>query len=360
MNSNKKKWLIPLVIGVAVLLVAGVAGFICFKTIILPKKQVEKYLAYGDAYHSGQDDENAILSYKAALEIDPDNENAYLGLADAYESLAGQYLALNMPEEGVNTFAEGIEELKKGCSATGSAGLQNRLSQLEGKEPEISEEADRIREKLEKQAVAENLQPVMDKIAELGYTNKWDEVFEYMQSEDYKTFLNERSKLGDRWIFTTMRGEIGFYKVKDTKYGEYMLYLGYYSPDGKRDGNADWFGFYDGNNYHGSGTWEDDVPQGYWEIQEWNTELNEKVVSRFISGYVIDGLLDGNISWSFDYKDDVGLKRRRCIFDHGKWVVTSGPDKDGNYTSATPNSWGITLSPEELEEMHGVVGYVNQ
>ena len=356
--NNKKKWLLPVILGVAgVIILAGVAGFICLKMIILPKKQVEKYLAEGTACHTNLDDKSAILSYKSALEIDPDNESAYLGLADAYESLIARYLKNKMPEEAVKTYTEGIETLQKGCSMTGSAELQSRLTALIGKEAEISEEADRLHDLLEMEAIASTLQPYMDKIAELAYTNNWDGVFEYMQSAEYENFLNERQKLEDKWIFKTTRGDIGFYKVNDKKYGEYMLYLGYYSSDDLRDGNADWFGYYNGNNYHGHGSWKEDVPQGYWEVTEWNNELSDTVGYRYVNGYVIDGLLDGNVEWNFDFNNGKGLVRRRCVFDHGRWVVTAGPDKEGNYISATPNSNGIYLTEEELNEVRGVVGY---
>ena len=205
--------------------------------------------------------------------------------------------------------------------------------------------------------IANGLQPYIEKISDLAYTNNWDGVFEYLQSSEYETFLKEKEKLEDGWIFRTKHGDIGYYRVNDTQYGEYMLYCGYFTEDNKRDGTGDWFGYYDGNNYHGNGSWEDDVPQGYWEITEWNSELNESVGSRYINGYVVDGLFDGTISWNFDFNNGKGLVRRRCIFDHGKWVITSGPDKDGFYTSATPNSYGISLSEDELNEVRGVVGY---
>ncbi|MBR6094629.1 MAG: tetratricopeptide repeat protein [Lachnospiraceae bacterium] len=355
MNSDKtKKWVLPVILGAAGLLL--LAGVLVFLTVIHPKMQVEKHLQAGEEYHAGEDDENAILSYKAALEIDPKNERAYLDLADAYESLADKYLDDKMPDEGVKTFKEGSECVREGASVTGSSLVRDRLTAFIGKETDFYEKADRVRIVIEMEKIAAGLQPVMDQIGELAYAGKWDEVFEYMKSEEYEDFLKEKEKLEDKWIFKTKRGQIGFYKVNSEKYGKYMLYFGYYTADGKRDGKGDWFGSYCGNNYHAQGPWVEDVPQGYWKIKEWNGDLNLRVDYRAITGNVVDGLLDGDVEWSFNYNDGMGLLMRRCVFDHGKWVVT-GPDKEGNYTSAAGRDKGLYLSPEEIEQIVGLVGY---
>ena len=81
---------------------------------------------------------------------------------------------------------------------------------------------------------------------------------------------------------------------------------------------------------------------------------------RSITGNVVDGLLDGEVEWSFYFDNKYNLIMRRCVFDHGKWVITSGPDKNGDYHSAAGQDLGIALSPEEAEQIQGLVGYVNQ
>ena len=357
-SKVKKKWLLPVILGGATFLLL-LTGMILLVTVVRPKQQVKKFLAEGEQYHADADDEKAILSYEAALAINPKSERAYLDLADAYESLYERYMDEKMPDEGIKTYTEGVARIKEGCRVTNCEELRSRLSALIGKETEVYEKADRVRVLIEMEAIASELQPVMDEIAELAYLSKWDEVFEYMNSEEYEAFLKERQKLEDKWVFKTKQGNIGFYKVNDDRYGEYMLYFGYYSADGQREGKGDWFGAYCGNNYHARGEWKDDTPQGYWKIKEWNGDLNMNVNYRSITGNVVDGLLDGEVEWSFYFDNKYNLIMRRCVFDRGKWVITSGPDKDGCYRSAAGQDLGIALSPEEAEQIQGLVGYVN-
>ena len=360
-ETKKKNWLLPVILGAAALLLvcAGVIFFIFYRTVIWPQKQVQKNLDQGEIYLANQDEENAILSFKAALDIDAVNERAYEGLANCHESLAERYMEERKPDDAVKEFNEGIGILQSGLSATGSDELQSCLADWESREAEFNEEADRLRAEIEMEELVKSLQPHMETIGEYVFTSNWDAVFEYMQSREYEAFLNAREKLSDKCIFKTKHGEIGYYRVNDMKYGDYMLYFGYYSLDSKqRQGMGDWFGYYDGNNYHARGYWEEDVPQGNWDITEWNTELNKNVQYRYISGKVVDGLLDGIVAWGFDYDNEYGKVERKAVFDHGKWVITSGPDKDGLYASAAGKSSGIYLTAEEAKEICGIAGYV--
>ena len=73
-----------------VYLISAIAGlFIIVAAILLisyksPARSLQRQLDLGYRYLSEMDYEHAIAAFEAAIEIDPRNADAYLGLAEAY------------------------------------------------------------------------------------------------------------------------------------------------------------------------------------------------------------------------------------------------------------------------------------
>lgn len=104
--SVKKKSTLPLVIGgiaavaVLVILVLTLTGI---AVITGPKLRYAHQLSLGQRYFDELDYDKAIAAYRAAIEIDPKNP-------DAYEALAELYLEMEETEEALEVLTEGIDE----------------------------------------------------------------------------------------------------------------------------------------------------------------------------------------------------------------------------------------------------------
>ncbi len=79
-TTKKKKWLLPAIISIIV--VAAAISVIAIYN--LPANRRDRQLALAEKYMSELNYEAAILAYKAAIEIDPKCEDAYLELLDLY------------------------------------------------------------------------------------------------------------------------------------------------------------------------------------------------------------------------------------------------------------------------------------
>ena len=110
LNENRntvirKKSFVPLIIiGAAAAIM--VISLIIFVTGILvfgnPQQKYEHQLSLGKKYLNELDYEKAIAAYRAAIEIDPKNP-------DAYKALAELYVEMEEPEEALAVLQEGID-----------------------------------------------------------------------------------------------------------------------------------------------------------------------------------------------------------------------------------------------------------
>ncbi|MCQ2527290.1 MAG: carboxypeptidase regulatory-like domain-containing protein, partial [Lachnospiraceae bacterium] len=113
--KKKKPWVKFVVIGAIILAVAGiVAGMFAFGAVDKINSRIKT--ASAEKYFADMDYENAIASYLDAIEIDPTNVEAYLGLADVYIAL--------------DDFEAAIDILEEGAQATGSDKIEDRLEEV--------------------------------------------------------------------------------------------------------------------------------------------------------------------------------------------------------------------------------------
>ncbi len=107
--------LVIAIVAVAVLLIA--VGVLIFVMSDSSAKKYEEQLKLAERYLDELDYDKAIAAYRAAIDIDPKAEDAYLGLADAYA------------EKGELQAA--VDILKEGLEQTGSVAIEERLAELE-------------------------------------------------------------------------------------------------------------------------------------------------------------------------------------------------------------------------------------
>ncbi len=116
-KKNSRKGSVIAIAAVAVLLIAvGVLSFVMSDS---PAKKYEEQLKLAQRYLDELDYDKAIVAYRAAIEIDPKGEDAYLGLAEAYVENGDLQAAVDI--------------LKEGLENTESVAMEERLAELERK-----------------------------------------------------------------------------------------------------------------------------------------------------------------------------------------------------------------------------------
>ena len=139
--TKKKKWFIPVLIASAVIIFAAILaiGFI-FVIVAKPKIKVQKQLNLGDKYITEMDYENAVLAYQEAIRIDPKNEAAYRGLANAYINLSDECLQ-NGDTDGASKYLKrAIKEVKPALDQTDSREIAEIIEEMEEKENDIEDD----------------------------------------------------------------------------------------------------------------------------------------------------------------------------------------------------------------------------
>ena len=157
--KKKKKWVIPVVIGiVAALILAIVGGIIIVQTLSAnsPQKNLKKQMELGDKYLAELDYENAILAYEEALKIDPKEEDAYLALGRIYDALANKCMEEGDLEGAMEYWKSESDVLERGYLVTGSEDIKDKRD--ESKEKRAEEE--------KKQAEKQNMPSEPDSQAE--------------------------------------------------------------------------------------------------------------------------------------------------------------------------------------------------
>lgn len=141
--KKKKKWLLPVILGVAALVIIGavIGVLIYFKSVAQPKKEYAIQLDLGEKYLTDMDYENAVLSYKAAIEIDPKNEKAYLGIAKAYNGWIDEAVAEGDYEQALEHVKDEITVLKSGVAETDSDEVKELLDEAKARKEEMEEKA---------------------------------------------------------------------------------------------------------------------------------------------------------------------------------------------------------------------------
>ena len=110
-TKKKKKWLLPTIIAVIVIIAALVITLI----YNLPANRRDRQLALAEKYMSELNYEAAILAYRAAIEIDPKNVEAYLGAVEAYKLLNNSDDTIAMYEQALEMLSE-LDEQDKAAS----------------------------------------------------------------------------------------------------------------------------------------------------------------------------------------------------------------------------------------------------
>ncbi len=99
MNEKKSKILL-IVLSSLLVIIIGVIAFILINGHMVESNYTAS-ISQGEKYLQENNYEDALVAYKAALEIDPDSEDAYVGLANTYIAMGDASSALNIVNQGL-------------------------------------------------------------------------------------------------------------------------------------------------------------------------------------------------------------------------------------------------------------------
>lgn len=182
MKNKKKKVYLSVVI---IVIIAIITGLILYKNSDAVK--VREQLDLGKKYLSELEYDQAVAAYEAAIEIEPMNVDAYLGLADAYI--------------GKSDYEAAALALQKGYELTQDETLKNKLD-------EVNLEIDRLR--------------VVAEAAKLKEEEEKKEIFKSKEENKYSevnlNFLDEFKFQGKPVADWEKEELISFFEVNCTDY----------------------------------------------------------------------------------------------------------------------------------------------
>ena len=113
-KASKKKIYVFAGIALAVILLA-VIGIVAYSNA--PAVRLQKRLDLGNRYLSEMEYDKALAEYRAAIEIDPKNAEAYLGVVEVYIR--------------TNDFEQALAEAQTGYEATNDERLKEKIDMIE-------------------------------------------------------------------------------------------------------------------------------------------------------------------------------------------------------------------------------------
>lgn len=114
-TTDKKRTTLIILIGLAVCIIAAL--IISFAVAGGNDEKLQKQLDLGNKYLEEMDYEQALVAFEAALDIDPMNADAYLGIVEVYIR--------------TNEFEKALEIAKEGYEATGDERLKEKIDMIE-------------------------------------------------------------------------------------------------------------------------------------------------------------------------------------------------------------------------------------
>ena len=167
-TKKKKKWLLLAIVAVIVV-VAAISAIVVYN---LPANRCDRQLALAEKYMSELNYEAAILAYKAAIEINPKCEDAYIELVNLY-------IAMEAYDEAENVIAKAEQNIKTDVVLTLNNSLyDNTLS-------DVSENKNQLFENDTIQSDNESTEIVEESSAMITRHLKLKKSTTYMANSDY-------------------------------------------------------------------------------------------------------------------------------------------------------------------------------
>lgn len=253
-------------------------------------------LSLGNRYLNEQEYEKAVLAFQSAIEIDPRQVDAYIGMADAYEGMKNPEMAAELLKRGWETVPD--ERLKKRIIRVyidlykqymDGGEYENAHDVLTGayeitKDSKIKKLLEEL-EKLQQQSQAQ--QEMLDQLLKAAVASDVLKLVTLMGTTEYSEFI---AGIDRTLYYPGKNGEsIAIYNNGCLYYGELT--------EGSREGRAIWIKTSSGKANIYKGLWQKDKPEGQGMVSHctYTTMGGINIVST-TSGNFSAGLENGNMT----------------------------------------------------------------
>ena len=344
------------------------------RVIEVEPNNVRAYIGRGDAYTALQRYDEAVSDYKRVIEIDP-------GIPEVYIKLADVYIAIGDTGQAMETLRSGL------ASLPGNSELQSRLDELRHEQnspgsidafdtvpesrtmPGISDTALSAEGSAEPSEASdprdEETQIFLKNTLTAYETEGYDGIYSAIETSEYAAIIENDPAYPVIYLDESGIYGSGIYKVES---GASFMYIGDYA-NGLRSGHGIWVGLweplYDGY-YRFEGEWANDKPYGAGIVEQFDPR-----VDNTYTGYLIDGLWDGEVLW-IDTKDDPNTAHlgHMVFYEKGKYKAIGEAEvspfdgvlrypigyqvfKEG----VIGNPAMLTADESQMEALHGVWGF---
>ena len=325
-------------------------------------ERIAEQLELGNRYLLETDYEGAVVAFQKVIELDPKNIDGYFGMGQAREGQAEALLA-DSRDQGMEYYrlaAEAYEQVLILSPQDSRPGERLIVIYKELGDVEKYLEAlnrlgtdGEVRDQEEIRGYAD----FIEQLTESCEGEDFEGIFQLMQEEVFQELQTFVQETGDPIVFARNGYGAGLYPVSTEDYGDCMVYYGEFTGE-TRQGSGLWLGYHDGNNYYAKGEWAEDMPNGAFEVREWNSDLNERVVYRVLTGGAESGLWNGPVEWSFI--DNDGTRSFPVSFDNGMWVVLRYDDDGEAIVSELPEGEqeSSTMTAHTPDKLEGIEGFL--
>ena len=373
--------------------IALIVGIVSFSNSSAQK--LKKQLTLGDKYLSELAYEQAVTAFKAALDIEPNSEEAKQGLTGAYSKWATSLVDASEFEKTIEVLNEAISVLpesetlieqrvetylswaeyyanssdyenaikvaKEGYDVTGDSrflNVQKKYEKLQQIEAQNKEKSDYLASK----------KAIFDKMFAMIEAGEYESAGDYSSSEEMHSVFTDPFPgeliYDENGLNAELSGKgYGVYRKDE---GTFLFYCGDYL-NGARNGNGVIFlAQYDHDNRHYfvyEGEWSNNKPDGQGTEVRRTYSKNDKAsfLQEIISGHFSEGLEDGDMVYErievdgrhpvFNYSSEMGVRKDITVSTKFR------PLKENQFYYSVDESNDNWLAVDEYGTIHGVLGF---
>lgn len=334
MNTTKNRIILFVVIGLAAILIIG---GIVVATNGNNADSPAKLLSLGEKYLSELNYEQAVVQFLKVIAIEPMNERAYIGAAEAYIGLGQNDKAIEVLERGLAMLPESAE-MKR---------MLEGLMPTPEPEPLTAQEIAAV----ERQEFRSHFLEKLHALFESGLVD--DALALVNNTSDFAAQCEDVDETNPDLYIPEGKKGIGIYKANQSRFGDYYIYYGDFANE-IRSGSGFWAIVNNDEYYLFEGLWGGDSPNGYGEIKEWYGTLHEGMTYRQKNGILVNGLWNGEMEWNFIYPDETNINPVNftggivTVFD----PYTADDGRTAYYVSDT-----MSFYEADIAFHHGVAGF---
>lgn len=326
-------------------------------------RSFDKQLELGYKFLEEGKYEEAIIAFEKAIEIDPKQPKAYIGLAETYIYKGGD----NAEEKASEVLKLGYEETQSNEIINAFIALSEIIEEVLGKEASLRflqfgykiTNDDNIKKSADKKVVNLSYKLTKD-LYSLCDSNNDKQVFQAMASKEFNEAL---SYIEGEPLFYSPNSPISNKNGKGIGiYDGGYIYFGYYENN-ERNGIGKWFKVVDDNyNYVFEGYWENDKPNGYGIVNK--TWLDPTDISEArIEGFIKNGLWNGEVDFINTHTSET-IKYSSYYNDGIVDVIETKVDEetgDEKYVVGKTSKLGeeINVISKYIKEPQGIEGFIN-